>query len=410
MPPPLSARAPHLQLCVSCRSFPHRCNSRPSLSIAVGAPVTRRFIQIQATPASSQPEFNNGGGERDAMEERVPPVGSPDARFEVVGSPSSLLSVSLSASQNLFTRRGTLASVSGKPENVTSTLSVLSPLRRSPLGVPFLYQKISSTTPLNLLVSSTTPNSTFVVIHLDGRIDWIVAQRNGLIAWTGHSLAVRPKVNMKMSLAHWGNTQITGRGLVALEGKGQIYQVVVRAGEEYIVHPSHVLAYTVTPSLPLPYRFRSLRLQIPSFSLGALVPDTKFFRAMSGTQTWRNIVRATHTLRTWLRRTIWGDRLFLHFRGPCTLLLHSRPGGAARALRESMSPSDINAIADSPAGEVHEAVKLDLKNHAGTGASGTVGSAGAGKEVKKPTEKVSYATVEKDGRVKWEESGDKVGS
>ncbi len=43
-----------------------------------------------------------------------------DARFEVLGSPYSLLSVSLSASQNLYTRRGTLVGVSGHAENVSS--------------------------------------------------------------------------------------------------------------------------------------------------------------------------------------------------------------------------------------------------------------------------------------------------
>jgi hypothetical protein len=40
-----------------------------------------------------------------------------DARFEVLGAPYSLLSVSLSASQKLYTRRGTLVGVSGKAEN-----------------------------------------------------------------------------------------------------------------------------------------------------------------------------------------------------------------------------------------------------------------------------------------------------
>ena len=45
----------------------------------------------------------------------------PDARFEVLGSPYSLLSVTLSASQQLYTRRGTLVSVAGKVENVSSS-------------------------------------------------------------------------------------------------------------------------------------------------------------------------------------------------------------------------------------------------------------------------------------------------
>lgn len=41
-----------------------------------------------------------------------------DARFEVLGAPFSLLSVHLSPSQNLYTRRGTLVALSGKAENV----------------------------------------------------------------------------------------------------------------------------------------------------------------------------------------------------------------------------------------------------------------------------------------------------
>lgn len=45
-------------------------------------------------------------------------IDSIDARFDVVGAPYSLLSVSLSASQNLYTRRGTLVGLSGKADNV----------------------------------------------------------------------------------------------------------------------------------------------------------------------------------------------------------------------------------------------------------------------------------------------------
>lgn len=47
-----------------------------------------------------------------------------DAKFEVLGAPFSLLSVNLSASQNLFTRRGTLVALSGKAENVSGNLGI----------------------------------------------------------------------------------------------------------------------------------------------------------------------------------------------------------------------------------------------------------------------------------------------
>jgi hypothetical protein len=46
------------------------------------------------------------------------PLNFTDARFDIIGSPYSMLSVSLSASQHLYTRRGTLVGLSGKSDNV----------------------------------------------------------------------------------------------------------------------------------------------------------------------------------------------------------------------------------------------------------------------------------------------------
>ncbi|SLM37065.1 Mitochondrial biogenesis protein AIM24 [Lasallia pustulata] len=96
----------------------------------------RRCVQISATPSDASPALDN-------LTPAPPssPADSPDARFEVLGAPYSLLSVSLSASQNLYTRRGTLVGISGKAENAVSSLSMLEPIRRLVLGIPFLYQR-----------------------------------------------------------------------------------------------------------------------------------------------------------------------------------------------------------------------------------------------------------------------------
>ncbi|RMJ27706.1 hypothetical protein PHISP_01420 [Aspergillus sp. HF37] len=106
---------------------------RPLSWTRVVPPRARRCIQIRAAaseqPAGAQAHLPNS-------------VESRDARFDVIGAPYSLLSVSLSASQNLFTRRGTLVGLSGKADNVVSTLKVLEPFRRAVVGVPFLYQKV----------------------------------------------------------------------------------------------------------------------------------------------------------------------------------------------------------------------------------------------------------------------------
>lgn len=45
---------------------------------------------------------------------------------------------------------------------------------------------------------------------------------------------------MFKSLAHWGNSEVTGRGLLALSGRGSICELVLKTGEDYIAHPRSV--------------------------------------------------------------------------------------------------------------------------------------------------------------------------
>lgn len=116
----------------------------------------------------------------------------------MLGTPFSLLSASISASQKLYTRKGSLVGFSGHAENALSTLSLLSPFRRAFLGIPFLYQRITSTTPYTALIATKSPLTSLVVVHLDGRLDWMVAQRKALLAWTGHTLSLSPRLSTKM--------------------------------------------------------------------------------------------------------------------------------------------------------------------------------------------------------------------
>lgn len=322
-----------------------------------------------------------------------------DARFEVLGAPFSLLSVQLSASQNLLTRRGTLVALTGKPDNVISKLSLLSPFTRSLGGIPFLYQSITSTSPITALISTTSPLTSFAVVHLDGRLDWIVAQRKALLAWTGQSLFVKPRLNYKLSVAHWGNSHVTGRGLLALVGKGQIYQISLKAGEEYVAHPSNVVAYTINQYPPQPYRFRSttINLQVPSIT--SWLPETRFIQEARKTNAWKYLSQFFFTVRTWARRTIWGDRLFLHFRGPTTILLQTR----GSRLSDSLTTRDINEIADAPAGAVPEAVTLDLSKETGRSVSQSTSKPlePTPSVEEKPT-KVSYVTIGPNGKARFQ--------
>ena len=83
-------------------------------------------------------------------------------------------------------------------EQAISTLSLLEPFRRALFGIPFIYQRVSSTTPYTALISTKSKITSLVVVHLDGRLDWMIAQRNALFAWTGHNLSVSPRINTKM--------------------------------------------------------------------------------------------------------------------------------------------------------------------------------------------------------------------
>lgn len=120
-----------------------------------------------------------------------------------------------------------------------------------------------------------------------------------------------PNLINVQNLAQWGQSQVTGRGLLALSGSGQIFSIELQPGERYVAHPSNIVAYSLSRTLPRPYRFRStaLRFQIPKVDPSRFSPDSKFLRTMQETATWKFITSTLFQLRTWTRRTIWGDRV-----------------------------------------------------------------------------------------------------
>ena len=313
-----------------------------------------------------------------------------------MGSPYSLLSVDLSPSQDLYTRRGTLVAFAGDPNGTVSTLRLLNPVRRALVGIPFLYQKITSTSQINALISTRSPLTTFAILQLDGTSDWKLSQRKALLAWTGSTLAVKPSLNARFSLAYWGSSDVTGRGLLALAGQGQIYSVELSDGETYTVHPSNVLAYTASSPSPPPQAFRfkstNIRFQIP-LQLGNFFPSSKFVETLKTSSTYRFLANALYRIRTWSRRTIWGDRLFLQFKGPATLLIQSR---AAR-VNDVLTAQDVNEIADTPAGAVRESIAK--AQNSGSSLSGT-GSVGAVSPTATPP-KMSTASISHDGKVSF---------
>jgi hypothetical protein len=223
----------------------------------------------------------------------------------------------------------------------------------------------------------------------------MVAQRSALLAWSGYTLAVKPRIQYRLPLAHWGSSEVTGRGLVALSAPGHIYQLKLSEGEEFVAHPSNVVAYTITRNPPSPFRFKSsgLRFQVPSVS--HWFDGVKFFQVMRQTDTYKLLTRLLYSLRTTTRRTIWGDRLFLQFRGPMTILMSSR---GAR-ISDVLTKEDVNEIADAPAGVVPAAVELATEPGKETPETGL-------KKAAEPKVKINFASVGKDGKVKFEDAQD----
>ncbi|KAM4057919.1 mitochondrial biogenesis AIM24 domain-containing protein [Hirsutella rhossiliensis] len=349
-----------------------------------------RGIQISAAPSTDAARAG-----MDAFgTSTAAPRSTADARFEVLGSPYSLLSVTLSASQKLYTRRGTLVAVAGQPDNARSTLSLLNPLTRAPLGVPFLYQRISATSPITALIATKSPTTTFSVLHLDGTTDWIVSQRNALLAWTGHTLSLSSRIQRQLSVAHWGSTHVTGRGLAALSAPGQIYQLTLAEGEEMALHPGSVVAYSVSRDRPQPFRFKSstLRLQVPS--LTSWIPETDLMRNLRKTDTYKFLARAWWNLRTTARRTICGDRLFLRFKGPTTIIMSSRGVRVADVL----SQEQVNEIAEAPARPRPAALEPPGQRQEGGQESGAT--------AEQAPSALHVACVNRDGKVAFEDAKD----
>lgn len=273
--------------------------------------------------------------------------------------------------------------------------------------MPFLYQRISSTSPITALIATKSPNTTFSILHLDGTTDWQVAQRNALLAWTGHNLSITPRVQRGLAPAHWGNHHLTGRGLAALAAPGQVYEVSLGEGEELVVHPSHVVAYSVDRNAPVPFRFRSsgIRLTVPALP-ESLVPQgwSKFWKDMKETAAYKFTARMLFSVRTTARRSIFGDRLFLQFKGPTTILMSSR----GVRLRDVLTKEDVNEIADTEAGVapklVEQVAKPGKENNA-SGPAAVGGTSTPASNAEKPVA-IHVATVGKDGKVHFEDTKD----
>lgn len=61
-----------------------------------------------------------------------------------------------------------------------------------------MFSQVSSASPVTALISVRSPNTSFAVVDVNGSVDWMVAQRRALLAWTGRSLTIKPSINTNL--------------------------------------------------------------------------------------------------------------------------------------------------------------------------------------------------------------------
>lgn len=276
-------------------------------------------------------------------------------QFQPIGTPPSLVSVSLPASSTLFARRGSIVSINGQLDTITSRLSSLSAFARTVQGMPFLYNRISATAPATLLVSTNTSyQSSLAIVSLDGRTDWTVAQRDALFAWAGAALHVQPNTSLfgssRGGTTRWGNTYLTGRGDVALVGRGQIFKIDLTEDEDILVHPANLLAYTTAQGSTNAHgQFVKLNhsaplLQLPKLPfVERLLANNSLLKSYLDSDFHRAVQNTNKSIRkTWAKWFGTGNQL-LQIQGPRTILIQSQ----RTDLRQIVSRNDLAKVGSS---------------------------------------------------------------
>ncbi|CAK7893577.1 hypothetical protein CAAN3_01S15236 [[Candida] anglica] len=200
------------------------------------------------------------------------------AEFQILGQPSTVLTVHSPPSYPINLKKGALLSIYSSNgtsmSSIRAQLEFLSPFKAFLFGGrSFQFQKFVSTNPYSILVSSSTSSfwsrafirKSFSVIHLDGSNDWAVLPKDALQVYAGPSLGVSfhnvPKTiskklasankippNTPTGLFSWkdaGFTLLTGRGTVGVVGNGEVYSVNLIEGEEILINKKNLLAATV---------------------------------------------------------------------------------------------------------------------------------------------------------------------
>lgn len=167
-------------------------------------------------------------------------------KFEALGSPTSLLNVTLPASSRLNIRNGSIIAMNGaKLDTLTTRVKNLSHIR------PLLYQEMLSVSPVSLLVSG---GLNFTILDASEEKSWAIANVQNVVAWTGFNLELVPQARLLSggngiySLSNFTGLRTEGKGKLVLRSQSDLFDVKLEAGEQLLLNPSNLVAHSFTKS------------------------------------------------------------------------------------------------------------------------------------------------------------------
>lgn len=290
--------------------------------------------------------------------------------FQLLGSPfPSAIHVSLPSSAKLYLKNGAaVLGVTGTVTKPTSTLKYSNAANNAP-SLPLVYQKVTSTSALTLLLSAPTRSrkaSWYALIEPSKSYNWVV-RRDALLAWGGHQLNLTPitsALHKTLSAFRESPIYVQGDGgQLALTNETLIYEFKVKAGEDVFLRQGSILGLTVPKDqqessgsllegMKSVYRVQHLPLAatLQEIMPGPLqgVPDT--FRTWgaklnitlpaSVSRTFEVVGtywdRAFSVVRDAVSAYLWQDDVLVKISGPATVLVdHTPPSLIANKLGSS---------------------------------------------------------------------------
>ncbi|KAI0464681.1 Altered inheritance of mitochondria protein 24, mitochondrial [Komagataella kurtzmanii] len=250
--------------------------------------------------------------------------------FQVIGSPATVLNVSIPPSYPLYVSKGSIISLNSKDkhsvlDSLVSQTRLINPIKRTLFGlINFRYEKIFSTIPFNALVSSSVSTfswgssskivrqRSFVSLDLDGRLDWAVFPPKAVQAYAGDNLTITnpflPKSLTKFPRVY---TLISGRGLLSLTGEGQIYKITL-GNETILIRKENLLAISVNGNSEIPQSLKNVNLnkELKEGSREQISsrPVLKYFSQA------KDVITSSY-------RYLTGNNQYIKVHGPRTLLL-----------------------------------------------------------------------------------------